>query len=353
MDLDDLTRWIPAVERTLKSTYRSERRRVAPEFRTQVKLLERFALRGGKRFRALMVLAGYHLATRRPPTAALPAAAAMEHFQSWMLIHDDIIDHAEVRRGGPTVHRALERELRARRSLGDPASLGVGLGITLGDLEEPFTVAGLIDCPVPVARRLRALRQYVQMTRLTAYGQVLDILNGARPVGDIAESDVLWVHRLKSAIYTVANPLKIGATLGGGSDGLLEELEHFGGDIGVAFQLRDDILGTGFDSGAAGKSANDLIEGKRTLLVVKAWEGTDATGRAVLAGVLGNSSASPAKVERARRVIEESGSLRYSETLIRRLSERAYRRVRASRRVSTAGKGLLLQVGDRLVHRAS
>ena len=353
MDLAELYRSIPAIERRLRATYRAQRRPSNGPFRPEIDLLEEFSLRGGKRFRALMVLAGYHLGTGKPPDPVLPAAAALEHFQSWMLIHDDIIDHAEERRGGPSVHRSLERSHRAGGGLGDAEAIGVGLGITLGDLEEPFTVEGLLSVRVPPARTMRALSEYVRMTRLTAFGQILDIRNGARPIADVTESDVLLVHRLKSAIYTVASPLRIGAALGGASDGLLAELDAFGTDVGIAFQLRDDVLGAGFEASASGKSANDLVEGKRTLLVVEAWKRADPAGRAVLGGVVGRSDATPAQVEAARSVIERSGSLAYSEKRIRTLADRAYRRVRSSRRIDLAGRRLLLEIGERLVHRRS
>ncbi|HEV2231624.1 MAG TPA: polyprenyl synthetase family protein [Thermoplasmata archaeon] len=270
MNLVDLRGYVPAIEAHLARAYRG-RARTAPRGLVEpIGLMREFTLRGGKRFRAQFVLAGYYLATGRPPTPAVPAAAAMEHFQSWMLIHDDVIDHSELRRGGPTLHRALERRHRARRREGDAVAIGQGLGITLGDLEEPLTVSALLDSPVPKERVLAAVREYARMTALTAYGQVLDIDNGARPLEELRESDVLLVHRLKSAVYTVASPLRIGAILGGGSPGLLAGLERFGLDAGIAFQLRDDVLGAGFGSSAIGKSANDLVEGKRTLLVVRA-----------------------------------------------------------------------------------
>jgi geranylgeranyl diphosphate synthase, type I len=353
VDLADLSRKIPDVERVLLQSYRTERRAVAASMRPYVDHLQEFALRGGKRFRALMVLAGYYLATGRDPAPVLRAAAAMEHFQSWMLIHDDIIDHAEERRGGPALHRTLERVHREAGSLGEPESLGVGLGITLGDLEEPFTLRSLLDCRVPPERRLRAVEEYEAMTRQTAFGQLLDILNGSRPVHEVREPDVLLVHRLKSAVYTVSAPLRIGATLGGGPPGLLDALARFGDDIGVAFQLRDDVLGTGFDASASGKSANDLVEGKRTLLVVQAWKATDAAGRTELSKALGNPEATATEIEAARGVIERSGSLAYSERKIRALAERAYRRVRSDRRISPSGKALLSEIGERLVERSA
>src|SRR5271157_3973844 len=140
MDLAELNRFLPKIQGTLARTYAGERRRALARFRPSIDVLSEFTLRGGKRFRALLLLAGYHIATGKAPTPVLPAAAALEHFQSWMLIHDDIIDHAEERRGGPTVHRIMARQHLEDSGLGSSEDYGVGIGIPLGDLEEPFTV---------------------------------------------------------------------------------------------------------------------------------------------------------------------------------------------------------------------
>lgn len=352
MEFSELAEYRPRLERLLAAQYGIERRAAPPPFRPYLDRLREFTLRGGKRFRALLVLAGFHLTTGRDPTLVLPAAAALEHFQSWMLIHDDIIDRGEQRRGGPTVHRSIEEDFRASRGTGDAAHYGVGLGITLGDLEEPFTVGALLSVKVPVDRRLRALAEYVRMTRETAYGQLLDIQNERVAPADVTEREVLLVHRLKSAVYTVASPLRIGAFLGGGGPRLVADLESVGIDLGIAFQLRDDVLGAGFDADASGKSANDLIEGKRTLLVIRAWRSTDAAGRATLGRVLGNPAATPEETEAARSVIRDSGSLEYSERKIRSLAVGAYRRIDASPSFRGPARSLLKEIGEKLVYRA-
>ena len=351
MEFARLAEYVPQVERTLAESYAKARRRSAPPFRPYLERSREFTLRGGKRFRALLVLAGYHLASRKEPSAAVSAAAALEHFQSWMLVHDDIIDHSVTRRGGPTLHRALADDHRAMAGQGSAEEYGTGVGITLGDLEESFTVEAFLGVRAPGPRRLAALAEYARMTRLTAYGQLLDIRNGAVDVSQVSEADVLLVHRLKSAVYTVSAPLRIGAILGGGGPALLADLEAFGLAAGVAFQLRDDVLGTGFDAAASGKSANDLPEGKRTLLVVHAWKhGTDAE-RDALAQVLGRPGASDADLTRARDAIRSSGSLAYSEARIATLTAAALRRVRRSRSLNGSGRGLLVEVADRLVRR--
>ena len=352
MELGELYGYLPALERRIAASYARERRAAPGSVRPFVDVNREFTLRGGKRFRAILVLAGYHVATGRRPDPALGAAAALEHFQSWMLIHDDIIDHAEQRRGGPAVHRAVADLHRRSGRIGSSEEYGIGIGITLGDLEEPNTVQALLEAPAPPAARLRALAEYVRMTRWTAYGQLLDIRNGTLDPADVSEQDVLDVHRYKSAIYTVAAPLKIGALLGGATPARLTDLEAIAIDLGIAFQLRDDVLGAGFDGGQAGKSANDLVEGKRTLLVVRAWRtGPDAV-RARLRAVLGRPDAPAAAVDAARDAIRASGSLDYSESRIAALTRRARGRLRRSRTIRANAKPLIAELGDRLTQRS-
>ncbi len=352
MNFQQLVAYKPQIEAELRRQYASARRSARPVFRPYLDLLREYTLRGGKRFRALLVLAGYHLATRRDPAPVLSAAAALEHFQSWMLIHDDLIDHSEARRGGPTLHRSLARQHAAEGGLGASGEYGVGLGITLGDLEEPLTVAALRAPIVPERRRADALAEYVRMTRETAFGQVLDIRNGSRPVPEVREQDVLLVHELKSAFYTVACPLRIGASLGGAPASLMRRLEEIGVDLGIAFQLRDDVLGAGLGPGDPGKSANDLLEGKRTLLVVRAWAEADVEGRALIDRVLGQPGAPRAEVDALRELLRTSGSLAYSERKIAGLRQRASRRIASCPGVDRAGRGLLEEIGDRLVDRS-
>jgi geranylgeranyl diphosphate synthase, type I len=353
VNLSELYRYLRPVEAELRASYRRERTTAPVRVRAYLDVNNEFTLRGGKRFRAILVLAGYHLATHRPPEPALRAAAALEHFQSWMLIHDDIIDHSEERRGGPTVHRSVSASHRRERREGSSEEYGLGIAITLGDLEEPFTIDAILSTSAPVTARLAAMAEYVRMTRLTAYGQLLDIRNGTLDPGSVTEEDVLDVHRLKSAMYTVACPLRIGAVLGGMSRAALQDLESIGTDLGIAFQLRDDVLGAGFDAGESGKSSNDLAEGKRTLLVVRAWSSASEADRARLSRVLGNAQATPEDVERAREVIRATGSLAYSERRIAELTSRAMKRLDRSRSLGRAGKPLMREIADRLVRRRS
>ena len=207
---------------------------------------------------------------------------------------------------------------------GSSEDYGVGIGITLGDVEEPLTVESLLSTRTSPGARLAALEEYVRMTRLTAYGQILDIRNGVLDPGRSARKTSSRFTGTSPPSTPCVSPLKIGALLGGRSNRTLRDLETFGTNIGIAFQLRDDVLGAGFDADESGKSSNDLVEGKRTLLVVKAWEKGSEADRYRLSRVLGNAQAAPEDVERARNVIRETRQPRLFRTADRRAhSDRA------------------------------
>ncbi len=352
MDLRDLSAYLPELERRIASTYGAQRRSVPPPVRRYTDLVRGFTLRGGKRFRALLVLAGYQIASGREPSVVLPAAVGLEHFQSWMLVHDDIIDHAAERRGGPSLHLEVASLHASEHGLGPSGEFGAGVALTLGDLEEPFAVDGILSVRVDASRRLAALAEYVRMTRLTAFGQLLDLRNGTVAPGELTEADVLTVHRLKSAFYTVASPLGIGARLAGAADATVRDLEGFALDAGTAFQLRDDVLGAGFGGSEVGKSANDLAEGKRTLLVVELWRRGSAAEKAAVRKVLGRPDASAKELLRAREALRTSGSLAYSERKIATLRKRALDRVARSASIRPSAKPLLGEVAAKLVDRA-
>ena len=328
MDLEELLSYKKRVEKTLAAELKNEGRaasKISPRLTPFTDATEEYTLRGGKRFRALLLLAGYHLAGGKNLAVPLPAAAALETFQSWMLIHDDVIDHSETRRGGPSMHVKMAEFHVDQELSGADTDFGSAAAITLGDLMETLTVRLLLSVKVPDARRTALLQEYVQMTRLTALGQMLDIYFGTLPVGRVTEKDVLAVHRLKSAAYSVSSPLRLGAILGGASPRFLEKLGEAGDLLGTAFQLRDDILGLGITGDDVGKPTNDLFEGKRTLLVVHAWNHASRPERLALEKVLGNPLSTPRDLDHALDVIRDTGSLEYSEERIAQLREKALR----------------------------
>ncbi len=354
MKLDELLAYKKQVEKELRKEMDIERKaalRESAKLAPFYDATEEFTLRGGKRFRALLLLAGYHLAGGKDLKVPLPAAAALETFQSWMLIHDDVIDHSEVRRDGPAMHVAMAKYHADSNLLGGSVEFGEGAGITLGDMMEPLTVRLLLAPKVPEARKVALLREYAEMTRMTALGQMLDIYLGSVPVEKVAEKDVLTVHHLKSAVYSVSSPLRMGAILAGARAPFLDKLGQAGDAMGIAFQLRDDVLGLGISSvEEVGKSTNDLFEGKRTLLVVHAWTHAGAQERAALKKALGNPLCTPRELEAAQDVIQDTGSITYSEEKIREFREKGMRTLRGMPKDTVA---LMGEIGNLLTNRRS
>ena len=284
---------------------------------------------GGKRLRALLCYWGWRGAGgRQLGTEAVQAGVALELFQGAALIHDDIIDRSDIRRGGPSVHRRFGQLHRDRAWALDEERFGQAAAILTGDLclsfsEEAFTGIGPAAASGTAARRI-----FNTMRAEVMAGQYLDILEEvagpSRPRGE-AVAAAANVIRFKSAKYSTEHPLGIGGALAGADDALLAAYSRFSLPLGEAFQLRDDVLGVFGDPQTTGKPAgDDLREGKRTVLVAFALERATAQGAALLERSLGRQDLSDDDVEGLRGVIGDSGALGATEDLIEKLSAQAF-----------------------------
>ena len=286
----------------------------------------------GKRMRPLFCLAGWRAATGADaatpaPRAVVTAAASWEWLQGSALVHDDLMDASDTRRGRPSVHRAFERRHRDEGRVGDPAGFGAGTAILLGDLmlswsDEMLRHAAEIDPDLatgPGAARLaRAFAVLDTCKTEVTFGQYLDVAAQTRAEVD-AEAAMLVV-RLKTAKYTIERPLHLGAVLGGADDDLLERLSAVAMPLGSAFQLRDDVLGVFGDPATTGKPAgDDLREGKRTLLIARAMARLSTDDAARLSDTLGTS----AGVTAAAELVRSSGALQDVEAEIDRCAAQA------------------------------
>lgn len=265
-----------------------------------------FVARGGKRLRPVLLLVGHELAggDARDVTGA---AVAVELLHTCALLHDDVIDHADTRRGHPTTHVAFAAAHGRDGRAGDAARYGEAIAILLGDLAFVHADEALLDCDVATDRLLAGLRTFVQLREEVMAGQVLDVHAAAT---DATDADLaLRVATLKSGRYSVTRPLQLGAVLAGAPDDLLAALERVGEPLGRAFQLRDDLLGVFGDDQTTGKSASgDLAEGKRTLLIAEAWTRLDAEGRAELADRLGAPDLTAGQAARLRTRLQDCGA---------------------------------------------
>jgi len=272
---------------------------------------------GGKRLRPQFCFAGWLVAGGSPDEPAIvPAAAALEWLQGSALVHDDLMDGSDTRRGRPSVHRAFEATHRLERREGDAAGFGESVAVLLGDLmlswcDELFRASDLPTVPTALA--------YLDLCKTEVVaGQFLDVVGQTRDTLSVEEA--MRVVRFKSAKYTVERPLHMGAALAGGDDELIGALSEVALPLGEAFQLRDDVLGVFGDPAVTGKPAgDDLREGKRTVLIARTHELTDDAGRALLAEALGTASG----VAALTGLIRSSGAWDAVEADILRLESEA------------------------------
>nr|WP_309066354.1 polyprenyl synthetase family protein [Microbacterium sp.] len=297
-------------------------------------------LRGGKRLRARFCHAGWAAVARRAdpaigePDSLWSLCAALEIFQSAALVHDDLIDNSDTRRGRPASHRALEQAHRAAGWAGDAEAFGRSAAVLLGDLLVAWS-DDLFEESVtghPHAGAVRA--EYARMRRDVTVGQLLDITEesawSVSPPADLLER-ALRVVSLKSARYSVEEPLALGALLAGADAGQLSALRAFGAPVGMAFQLRDDVLGVFGDSAVTGKpSGDDLREGKRTALIALARERLAPDERDRLDTRLGDPALSPDEVETLQAVIRRTGALERVEAMIADYTAQADAALRSS-----------------------
>jgi geranylgeranyl diphosphate synthase type I len=332
---DALTRYI--------ETRRDGLAQRAPGFLAGIDALTAFVLGGGKRLRPTFAWWGWRgaggEATGERAGAVLAAVSALEFLQACALIHDDIMDASDTRRGAPTVHVAFANTHRTRGWHGDPDRFGAAAAILIGDLamtwaEDMFASSGLHPTTLTVAREpWQAMRSEVLA------GQFLDVL--AQAEGDESTLTALAVARMKTAAYTVERPLHLGAALAGADQRTVTGVRRFGADIGVAFQLRDDLLGMYGDTRATGKPAgDDLREGKRTLLVAMGMQRAAPADAQALRGALGNPELTEETIERIRTMLIDVGAVAAVEQRITALTSAATEALREARLAEPAATRL-------------
>ncbi|WP_235833710.1 polyprenyl synthetase family protein [Aeromicrobium chenweiae] len=280
-------------------------------------------VRGGKRLRPQFCHAGWLVAGGSPlDEDFVTAAASLEWLQGSALVHDDLMDDSDTRRGRQSIHRQFEQLHRDEHRDGDAAGFGLSAAVLLGDLmlswcDEMMTTA-ILASP-SMAPRVGAARHFLDLCKTEVVaGQFLDVAGQTRERLSVAEA--MAIVRFKSAKYTVERPMHIGAALAGASPDLIEGLSAVALPLGEAFQLRDDVLGVFGDPEVTGKPAgDDLREGKRTVLVARAYDLADETGRTVLRERLGTADG----VEAVADLIRTSGALAAVEADITRLEQQA------------------------------
>ncbi|MFT3900339.1 MAG: polyprenyl synthetase family protein [Gordonia sp. (in: high G+C Gram-positive bacteria)] len=344
------------VEQRLTDFFATERTHTAtigPAVADATDALADFVLGGGKRIRPLFADAGRTAAHGSPRTsppaddtdaALVDLGAALELVQACALVHDDIIDASDTRRGKPTVHVAYSGRHRDGDWHGDPGRFGESVAILIGDL----ALAWADDLAAPLPARIAPVWRTMRTEVLA--GQLLDIVNEAGRDESPAAAERVIAY--KTAGYTIARPLELGAVLGGADDALIAALRTIGLGLGTAFQLRDDLLGVYGDPAVTGKpSGDDLITGKRTVLIAEGMSRAGAADADALRVLLGGDLDEQG-VSRARAILTESGAQAAVEERIDRELTTALAGI-AALPTSERARDRLAALADRIAHRAA
>ncbi|MDR1083157.1 MAG: polyprenyl synthetase family protein [Coriobacteriales bacterium] len=295
--------------------------------------LAEYSVNGGKRHRPLICELACQ-AVGGDPLLARSAGAAIEHFHTAALIHDDIADDSTLRRGEPCMH----------------LTQGEGIAINAGDLALS-QVTGLIveDENLDDHTKLRVLDELVKMTTRTIEGQALDIGWARDGRFDISVDDYLLMATHKTAYYSGGTPLAVGAIVGGGSKADIEALRSFGLATGLAFQIQDDILNLIGKKEAVKKDfRSDIVEGKRTLIAVYALRHSKRD--AELIAILGAHTEQPALLADAVDIMREAGSFDFARDFAIDLVGRAKTEL-LDLLPSSEARNLLLSMADFFITR--
>ncbi|MCA9398764.1 MAG: polyprenyl synthetase family protein, partial [Candidatus Omnitrophica bacterium] len=234
--------------------------------------IREFSLRKGKRIRPVLLILsylGYCPKNKRIPHSLYNASTCIELLHNFMLIHDDIIDRSNLRRGKPTLHKLLGKAIKSD----DPEKLGSDLAIIAGDIVYALAIDAFLSIKEDPLRKEKALKYFIQTAAFTAMGEFVDTIHGVKNVNKIKENDVYLNYTLKTARYTFDCPLVTGAILAGAPQNDIKRLSELGILIGQAFQIQDDVIGIFGSEKNIGKSIlSDLAESKKTLLVCHAYE---------------------------------------------------------------------------------
>lgn len=277
---------------------------------------------GGKRFRPTMTLMAYRAFGGQNPEALLPVAAAQELLHFALLIHDDVIDRDYVRYGGPNVAGAY-RQIYAEyaSSADDTTHYAHSAAILGGDLMIAGAYQLIATSKLPAHDRFRAQQLLSEGIFRVGGGELLDTELSFMPY---QQGDALKVATHKTSSYSFILPLVTGASLAGADTAQLGTLHDFADNLGIAYQLTDDLLGVFGDTAQTGKSTvGDLVEGKRTYMVEQAFAAFSSKERETFMSAFGNASATTKEIEISRNLLESSGARAVTERKVSAYAEKA------------------------------
>ncbi len=284
-------------------------------------IIEQYIRRDGKRLRSVLFVLGYQGYTQRQPRHLYRSAAALELLHDFILVHDDLIDRASLRRGGAAMHTAMDALLNGTRGL---RFKGQDLALIVGDMLYAMAIEGFLAVAEDPARKQKALALLTQTAVFTGCGELDELLHTLRPLADVTPEAIYRIYDWKTGHYTFASPLSMGATLGGAKPRDVRRLTEIGIALGRAFQIRDDLLDLYGAGDRYGKPAlHDLREGKKTLPVWYAYRHCTPADQRRMEQVLGRPGASDADIRAVAAILDASGAAEFALGEMERLKTEA------------------------------
>jgi len=308
-----------------------------------IKILRDINLGGGKRIRPILINVGYFLAGGIDKKEILKTSLCVELIHNWFLIHDDIIDQDELRRGKPSLHAFYKKKMQ-------DAHMGISLAIVAGDISAALGYQILFNSKFQEKFKTKALNIFHETVVNTCHGEMLELFIKEKKT-KLTEEDILNVCKYKTAYYTFVNPLKIGIVLANGHNKFLKQIERFALPIGIAFQIQDDILGIFASKKKLGKPiASDIEENQPNLLIFKTLSLANNRDKKKFEKYLNKKKLNQREIQEIRRIVKESGALDYCQNLAKSLVNKAKLKIETIK-APQKEKEFLLAMADYMINR--
>lgn len=289
------------------------------------KNIQEFICRGGKRIRPILFCIGYLSFSKKPSFGLYRSAISLELLHDFLLVHDDIIDKSATRRGKPSMHEQFKKYLAGNK---EAKFSGEDLAIISGDIIYALSLNAFLAIKENKQRKEEALKKLISATLRTECGEFIELLLGTKPIEKVTREDIYKIYDYKTADYTFASPLAIGATLAGAKNSQVNRLYSYGMLLGRAFQIKDDIIGTFGEEKETGKpNLSDIKEAKRTLLLWHAFNHTNPKNKLSIKKILKAKSVKLPELNIIRKLMLDAGALNYAKNQIKYLRLEAIKRI--------------------------
>lgn len=350
-----LGEWKNDINKELEKEFKDHKRRgkrVHSEGVKAIEYLEEYTMRGGKRIRPALVIAGYKAVGGKKYKNILSASLSMEALQSYLLIHDDVMDKDDLRRGKPSLHKMYEKYFNDEKKGKDPEWFGKSMAINVGDLANSFAIDQMAKSDFDAEIKIKAIRKLEQIHRYTGFGQILDVTLNHMDADQVTEEDVMTVYQNKTAHYTLAGPLELGCIIAGGSKKQQKALHEYGMNVGKGFQAQDDMLVMYGDEEKLGKEiGTDLREGNKTLIIIKALENANNEQKQKIKNALGNEDLTSEEVKEIAQIAIDTGARDYTQKKAEKLINKGKRAIKDNEDIDPEIRDFLLGLADYIITR--